>query len=252
TDLFNDDTIERMLGHFQMLLQEAAENPDQPLSDFSLLTAAEQNRLLVEWNDTRSPYSQEGFMHRLFEEQARLSPESIAVASLQGKLTYRQLNERANKLARYLIEAGVEPETRVGVCMRRSPDLIVALMGIVKAGGVYVPLDAAYPRERFDLMLEDAQAWLLLTDRGLVDWLRAPGRRLVCLDSDWPQIDVHESDVHESGNPDIAISPQNLAYVIYTSGSTGRPKGVAIEHRNCAAFLSWASEIFSPADLEGT
>src|SRR5262249_36331770 len=119
TDLFNDDTIERMLGHFQMLLHEAAENPDQALSEFSLLTAAEQNRLLVEWNDTRSPYSQDGFMHRLFEAQAARSPESIAVASLEGKLTYGELNERANKLARYLIEAGVERETHVGVCMRR-------------------------------------------------------------------------------------------------------------------------------------
>lgn len=224
TDLFEADTIARMVGHFQTLLTGILANPQQRLSQFPLLTPGEQQQILVEWNQTQTPYPEESF-HQLFEAQVERTPDAIAVVFQHQHLTYRELNQRANQLAHYLQKQGVKPEIRVGICIERSLSMIIALLGVLKAGGAYLPLDPAYPADRLAFMLSDSQVPLLLTTESLVSQLPAHSAQLICLDTDWPTI-AQEQDC----NPESGITSDNLAYLIYTSGSTGTPKGVLVTH----------------------
>ncbi len=261
TDLFDHSTIERMIAHFETLLEGIVVNPDRTLSTLPILTEAERHQLLVAWNDTAVDYPKDSCMHELFEAQVEKTPEAIAV-EVGGKcLTYRELNGRANQVARYLQGLGVGAEKLVGICVERSLEMVVGLLGILKAGGAYVPLDPAYPRERLAFMLEDAQVSVLLTQEWLAARFIEDGRSkiqdsdppssildrpLVCLGRDWDKI-AEQSD----GNFDSGVTADNLAYVIYTSGSTGQPKGVAIEHRNTVALLHWAESVFEDNELAG-
>jgi amino acid adenylation domain-containing protein len=240
TDLFDATTVERMLGHFQTLLEGIVENPARRLSDLPLLTETERHRLLVEWNDTRVDYPAEKCVHELFEAQAAKTPDAIAVISGDHLLTYRELDHKADQLARYLSVAGVKPGALVQICVERSVEMIVGLLGILKAGGAYVPLDPMYPKERLGLMLEDARASLLLTQRQLISRLPEHTARVICLDSDWETI-VRESRHHRSAK----ARHGGLAYMIYTSGSTGHPKGVQITHQAAANFIMAAVETYS-------
>jgi amino acid adenylation domain-containing protein len=229
---FEDATITRMLGHLQTLLENIAADPGQPLAAIPLLTAAERHQLLVEWNNTRADYPQDQCIHQIFEEQVARSPDAIAVvmpAIAQHpaeNLTYQELNRRANQLACQLQQRGVGPDTFVALCMERSIEMIVAILGILKAGGVYVPLDPAYPQERLAWMLEDTKSPVLLTQSHLVDSLPNHQAQVLFLDADWG------AEVQRDAVPTACqMNASNLAYVNYTSGSTGRPKGVAIPHR---------------------
>ena len=230
TDLFDSATIARMAGHFQTLLEAIVANSQQHLSDLALLTAPEYQQLLIDWNDTQRDYPQNQCFHQLFEERVALTPDAVAAVFENQQLTYRQLNSRANQLAHYLQQLGAAPEVLVGLCVERSLDAIVGLLGIIKAGAAYLPLDPTYPQERLNFMLEDAQVSILVTQQHLVKKLIQPESSgvfsIVCLDSD-REIIAQQS----SQNPTTNIIAQNLAYVIYTSGSTGKPKGVLIEHR---------------------
>ena len=247
TDLFDAATAVRLTGHFRTLLEGVAADPERRLSDLPLLTEPERHRLLVEWNATAREYPREACIHQLFEAQVERTPDAVAVISEDRRLTYRELNARANRLAHHLRGLGVGPEVPVGICLERSTDLVVGLLAILKAGGAYLPLDPAYPAERLAVMLADAEAPVVVTQRRLCDRLPDGGARAVCLDADRARIDA------EAGHdPARSARPDNLAYVLYTSGSTGRPKGVALEHRGTVAFLEWAGAIFSPADLAGT
>jgi amino acid adenylation domain-containing protein len=239
------EQMEAIGGYYARALEEMAFNPLQDYARCDLLSERERNQLLFVWNDTGEDYPQADCINQLFESQVERTPDSVAVVSASERVTYRQLNQRANQLARHLRLLGVEAETRVGICMERSTDLLVALMGVLKAGGAYVPLDPAYPQERSDFMLDDAQASILITQQSLADKLRAPDRKLVCFDSERQQIDQLDSE-----NLTPIVSQRNLAYVIYTSGSTGKPKGVSIEHRNALAFLHWARKVFFAHELE--
>jgi aspartate racemase len=274
TDLFDASTIQRMLGHYQRLLEGVVENPNARLSDLPLLTEAERRQLLVEWNNTQTNYPKDWCIHEAFEEQAERTPEAIAVVYGDQQLTYRQLNARANQLAHYLQKLGVGPDVLVGVWVERSVELVVGVLGILKAGGAYVPLDATSPRERLALMLADAQPKALLTQQRLAedgDWglgkvmqnaecrtqnesrgtgYGAPGYgeegfpltpnwNVVRLDADWEAI-AQESEA----NPVSGATAQNLAYAIYTSGSTGRPKGVAIPHQGLLNLAFWHQRAF--------
>ena len=245
TDLFDDTTITRMLGHFQTLLESIVANPEQRLCDLPLLTESDRHQLLVEWNDTQADYSKNSCIYQLFEEQVEQTPDANALVFEDEQLTYRELNIRANKLAHHLQQLGVVPDVLVGICLERSIEMIVGLLGILKAGGAYLPLDPTYPQERLNFMLEDAQISILLThsllaplfnrSEGEEGWGdRPPGLSIVWVDKDEEANAYGTATPNASQtekNPTSSVTADNLAYVIYTSGSTGKPKGVLIEHR---------------------
>ncbi|MEG4294214.1 amino acid adenylation domain-containing protein, partial [Microcoleus sp. C2C3] len=226
TDLFDASTIERMTGHFLTLLEGIIANPEERISQLPLLTAIEQQQLLVEWNNTQADYPQNKCIHQLFEEQVELAPDAVAVVFEDRQLTYHQLNCRANQLAHYLRSLGVTLDVLVGLCVERSLDMVVGLLGVLKAGGAYLPLDPEYPIERLSFMLEDAQVSVLLTQQHLIERLPKHQAKLVCLDETWPQIAQNNQE-----NPSSGVKAFHLANLIYTSGSTGRPKGVMVEHK---------------------
>ncbi|HWS86516.1 MAG TPA: amino acid adenylation domain-containing protein [Pyrinomonadaceae bacterium] len=234
TDLFEAETIKRWLRYFETLLETCAANPDLRLSDLTLLGEAERRQLLVEWNGAREDYGRPSLLHRLFEEQAELTPDAMALAFEGTRLSYRELNERANRLAHDLRARGVGPDVLVGVLMERSLEMVVGLLGILKAGGAYVPFDPSYPEERLAFMFADARARVLLTQERFAGRLPAHAAEVVCLDSDWESIAGGRAD-----NPAVEVSDSNLAYVIYTSGSTGRPKGAMNTHRAICNRLLW-------------
>ncbi|HYR85173.1 MAG TPA: amino acid adenylation domain-containing protein, partial [Terriglobia bacterium] len=244
TDLFDEQTVLRMIDHYKLLLEAAAKNPDARISDLPMLTAAENEFLLDRANSTAQAIEALP-VHTMFERQAVLSAKAIAVVDQTGELSYAELNARANQLAHYLCGLGIGPESKVGLCIDRSVDAIVAVLGILKAGAGYVPMDPAYPADRLSFMLDDAGIAVLLTKQELADRLPQHQVRTVLVDLEWPVIGACSPE-----SPDVSVDAQNLAYVIYTSGSTGRPKGVMIEHRSCAAFIQWAHTVFSAEELE--
>jgi amino acid adenylation domain-containing protein len=226
TDLFDASTIERMAHHFTMLLTAITADPDQPIAALPILTDAERRRLLVEWNETERPYPRESCIQRLFEEQVARTPTAIAVSHGDQRLTYEELNRRANQLAHYLQKQGVGPDVLVGICFERGFELLVGLLGILKAGGAYLPFDPNYPPQRLSYMLKDSGVTVLLTQESLIDRLPEHQAARICLDTDWKVIAEESED-----NLISEVQAENLAYVIYTSGSTGNPKGVCITHR---------------------
>lgn len=234
TDLFDGERIERMAGHFQTLLSAIVADPDQAIATLPLLTEAERQQVLVQWNDTSADYPADRGIHQWFEQQVERTPDAVAIECEDRSISYMQLNERANRLAHHLIGLGVGPEKLVAIAIERSIDLVVGLLAILKTGGAYLPLDSNYPAERLRFMIEDSQTSVLLTQEKIAEsqgWQSRDGAQLVCLDGDWPTIERHSDD-----NPDRVVAPNQLAYVIYTSGSSGQPKGVEIEHRavvNC-------------------
>jgi amino acid adenylation domain-containing protein len=245
TDLFERGTAARLVGHFINLLEGIVSAPEQHVRQLPLLGEAERRRLLVGWNSNRQPFSTDLLVHQLFERQAARSPQSEAVVYGETRLTYGELNARANRLAHYLRAHGAGPETRVGICMERCAEMVVAMLGVLKAGGAYVPLDPSYPPERLLFMMEDSRASWLLTQRALVEGLSAAAAdelgartdraRVLCLDS---EAELMAREAAENTAP--AVEPESLAYVIYTSGSTQRPRGVMIEHRSLVnAFAAW-------------
>ena len=229
TDLFEAGTITRMLGHFGSLLESLAAAPERRLSDLLLLTEVERQQVLVNWNDAKVDRPKDLSIHELFEAQVERTPEAIAVVLEERQLTYEELNRRANQLANHLRLLGVGPEVPVGICLKHSLEMVVGLLGILKAGGVYVPLDPAYPKERLAFILEDAEPSVLLTQEPLLGGFPELKAKVVCLDSDWKAIAEEDAE-----NPICSTMPENVAYVIYTSGSTGRPKGVLISHGSIA------------------
>ena len=235
TDLFDAATIQRLAGHFECLLQSIVSHPGQRLSALLLVPESERRQMLVDWNATAKTHLPEQCFQHLFEAQVAQTPDAVAVVFENQQLTYRELNRRANQLARHLSRNfGVGPETLVGICMERSLEMVVGLLGVLKTGGAYVPLDPGYPPERLALVLEDAKVPVLLTQQPTVSNFKfsIENLKLLCLDSAWETI-AQSGDT----NPAVASAPENLAYAIYTSGSTGTPKGVAIPHRALANFL---------------
>ena len=237
TDLFDATTIRRWIGHYENLLREILVDPNQPISRPSLLSGAARHQLLIEWNRTESPYPKDKCIHQLFEAQAEQIPDAVAVVFEDQRLTYQELNRRANQLAHHLQNLGVGPEVLVGICVEHSLEMMIGILGIWKAGGAYLPLDPAYPKERLAAIMEDSRVSVLLTQRRLLD--RPPGHKtqIVYLDNARDQF-VQES----ASNPVSKVTAQNLAYVIYTSGSTGTPKGVMIEHENLVNYIWWLKE----------
>ncbi len=226
-DLFDEDRIERLLGHFNNLIGGIVANPRQRLSELPLLSENERHQLLVELNNTSREYPANHSVQKLFEEQVESTPAAVALMFGDEQLTYRELNARANQLAHYLTRKGVRAETRVGICLDRSADMIVALLGVLKAGGAYVPLDPSYPKARLEFMLKDAEVPLLLTEKTQPTDFALHTSEVIWVD------ELAEELAGESReNPNSEATGETLAYVMYTSGSTGKPKGVAVTHKN--------------------
>ena len=248
TDLFNEGTIKRMAGHYLRILEAVALDAGQLVCELPLLSEDERHQQLEEWNDTSVTYAGEQTLHELFETQAATTPEAIALVHEDEQMSYRELNERSNQLAHYLQELGVGPDSLVALCCERSLELVVAMLGVLKTGGAYLPLDLRYPHERLAFMMADAEISLLLTQThlaaaGVGQWA-GEHTRVIELDREWEAISQRSVK-----NPAVCTTADNLAYMIYTSGSTGKPKGVAIEHASAAAFIHWAGEVFDQRDL---
>ena len=238
-DLFDKTTVRRLARTFHRILACTAADPERPISDLPILPSAERHQLLLEWNAPPAPADATAQLHGLFEAQVASTPENPALVFEGQELTYRELNERANQLAHDLRARGVGPESRVGIAIERSIELVVGLLAVLKAGGAYVPIDPSYPRQRLSFTLRDAGLELLLTQQHLLHELPKGSLPWVCLDSQWP-----EMARHERGNPRTLSHAETSAYVIYTSGSTGRPKGAVNTHRAIVNRLLWMQEAY--------
>ena len=232
-DLFDQQTIARMASHFQNLLEGIVNDPQQRVTALPLITEVEREQILVEWNNTKTDYPNDKCIHQLFEEQVEKNPDAVAVVFEQQKLTYSQLNSKANQLAHYLQKLGVVPETLVGICVERSLEMVVGLLAILKAGGAYVPLDPNYPTSRLNYMVEDAQLSIILTQEKWQHHLSETIGTVICLDTDSEIINQQSQQM-----PENQVTANQLAYVIYTSGSTGQPKGVTIPHQGVVRLFS--------------
>ncbi len=232
SDLFERTTIARMVENWQVLLNYVIANPDQRISSLPLLSTAQRQQMLLDWNATNTSYPRDRCVHQLFEQQVEQTPDATALVLENQSMTYRELNERANQLAHHLRKLGVGPEVPVGLCMHRSFAMLVAMLGILKAGGAYVPLDPSYPRERLAFMLMDSQAPVLITQKQFLALFPQQALQTVLLDASWQTIARENTE-----NPPIVTHAENLAYIMYTSGSTGKPKAVEILHRNIVRLL---------------
>jgi amino acid adenylation domain-containing protein len=229
TDLFEPATIARMLNHLHVIFEAVVADPDQRISDLPLLTRGERQQILEEWNSSKTDSERHLCIHQLFEAQVERTPDAAAVVFEHEQLSYAELNRRANQLAHHLRALGVGPEVPVGLCLQPSVSMIVGLLGILKAGGLYLPLDPAYPKQRLCFMLNDAKVRVLLTQARLLAELPEQEATAVCLDSAWEAIARESTE-----NPVNRVMSDNVAYVIYTSGSTGKPKGVLVSHGSIA------------------
>lgn len=245
TDLFDRPTIARLAGHLETLMAAAVLRPGASLKQLPLLTEVEE-RELIHWNDTAAGFPAELCIPDLFETQASLVPDAIALVAPGCRITYSDLNSRANQLASYLRELGVGSEVCVGVCLSRSIEMVIALLATLKAGGAYVPMDPSYPKERLAFTLYDSDAAVLITEERLLELLPKSKSRVICVDEAWKAAAARSVE-----NPVHSLTPENLAYVIYTSGSTGKPKGVAIRHDSAVAFLQWSRQQFTAEELDG-
>ncbi|HXT39116.1 MAG TPA: amino acid adenylation domain-containing protein [Candidatus Angelobacter sp.] len=245
---FEEADIARMLGHFQTVVRAMVEDMSQRVGDLPLLTDAEQHQLLVEWNATRADYPRDECVHELFEAQVERTPNAVALVHGKEEVSYRELDNHANGVARHLRSLHLEPDTPVGICARRSVEMVAGLMGILKAGAAYVPLDPGYPRDRLAFMLEDSRAPVLLTQTALQSHFefKISNCKVLLLDARTPEEDRPVTD--DSWR--VHVSSRNLAYVIYTSGSTGTPKAVELSHRGLVNLLTWHQQAYSvtPAD----
>jgi amino acid adenylation domain-containing protein len=238
-DLFEAGTIGRLIEHYTNLLNEIARDSERPISELNLLSDEEREQVVLRWNETGNPYPEDRCVHNLFEEQTERTSEAVAVVSDEGCLSYGELNRRANQLGRYLRGLGVGPEVVIGLCLERSLEMAVGLLGTLKAGGAYLPLDPAYPAERLRFMVEDAAARLIVTQEKHRSLFGTTPAELICLDSSCNEIgrEIKENIENE-------VRSDNLAYVIYTSGSTGLPKGTMVTHRSVVNLASDGASTF--------
>jgi len=231
-DLYDASLVAQIIRHWRTLLTAIVADPDQRIADLRILTEAERQQSLVEWNQTGSEYPQKS-LHELIEAQVERAPDALAVICEEGQLTYRELNARANQLAGYLRKSGVGPEALIGICMERSVHMVVALLGVLKAGGAYVPLDPTYPAERLAFMIGDSGLRVLMTDQPWYQKFSKQVEKVIGIGKDWSAFSQESRE-----NPPTKARPENLAYVIYTSGSTGVPKGVQVQHGSLVNLLT--------------
>lgn len=251
TDLFDHSTLIRFKQNFIHIIKVVSGSPNRILHELDFLTSHETKLLLNDWNATCSAYSLDRCIHELFEDQAVREPNKLAVVFGETRITYADLNSRANQLAHYLMsERGVKPDKLVGICIERSLEMVISILGVLKAGGAYVPLDPSYPPARLAHMIADASLEIILTQSHLKEKHRISDVQAVCLDIDNIQRKLEGYRIENLIPQEIGLNSRNLAYVIFTSGSTGTPKGVMIEHRNTNALCKWTAETYSDSERE--
>lgn len=238
TDLFDRSTIDRMICHFERLLQGMVASPDQRIQDLPFLSSAEEQQQILEWNKTAHPYPSTSCLHHLFEEHVWRTPQATALRCGPVSLSYTELNQRADEFAHYMVSSGLTTESLVAVCLPRSAEMVISLLAVLKAGGAYLPLDLSSPPRRLQTILNEAQPRLLITVSKWRERLPVGTETTVlCVDGEWNNHEWSQDPVAVVNGP--SVSADNLAYVIYTSGSTGQPKGVMITHRGLVNYLSW-------------
>lgn len=237
TDLFKEETIERMADHFELILTQIITYPNQLVDAFTLLSEKELHQIAVEWNDTETDYGQDQPLHYLFEKQAQRTPDFVAIRNKNESLSYDVFNRRANQLAHYLHQLGVGPQTIVGIHLHRSIDLVVALYAVLKTGAAYMPIAPDYPQNHIDWVVSEAKPKVILTERGLASAFDAVEGTIVVVDTERDRI--HDMSEH---NLLVTVDPDSVAYIIYTSGSTGKPKGVMIPHKGITNRILWMQE----------
>jgi len=239
TDLFDQATIERMADHFERLLNAAIEHPKRPIGVLSMLTAAEQQKILYQWNDTAAPYADDSCIHTLIEQRTAQQPGNPAILFKDESITFADMNSRANQLARHLVDKGAGPGTFVGIALSREPDLVISILAVFKAGAAYIPLDPDYPNDRLSWMLSDSSAELVITRHSLRDQLPTHA-------AEWIELDTQQDEIAAQANDNLPCrsTAEDLAYVIYTSGSTGKPKGVMVRHQGVCNLANAQSRAF--------
>ncbi|HST22773.1 MAG TPA: amino acid adenylation domain-containing protein [Blastocatellia bacterium] len=253
TDLFDEPMIERMMGHYDTLLRGIVNNPEEKILRLPILTDSDQRKLLIEFNDTAADYNIEQCAHQLFEAQVERTPRAVAIIFEDQKLTYEELNHKADQMALYLKKLGVGPGALAGISMDRSVEMVLAIFGVLKAGGAYVPLDPTYPKDRLAFMAEDARIKVLLTQSHILQQFSDLNLNALCLDKDWEKVAANVDNLAPDDElVQEEVSPQDLAYVIYTSGSTGKPKGVMTPHRAVTNMILWMQAAYemTPADRQ--
>jgi len=248
TELFDEATIARFKDGLIQLVESVVKDPDQKLCELQVIGKREQNQLLVDWNDTRAEFPSDKCIHELFERQVEKTPHAIAVECGNLTLTYAELNARSNQLARYCRKQGVGPQDLVAICIERSLEMVIGLIGILKAGAAYLPLDPDYPHERLEYMMRDAAPAAVLTQSKFRSRIPLSNALVVAVDEQSSEVAEHGDDNLDKS--ESGLTSKNLAYIIYTSGSTGRPKGVAIEHRNAVNLIAWAHSVTPAAAFE--
>ena len=243
TDLFDHDTVQSIAEDYIRLLEQLVNNPDQPVSLADFLSEQTKHQQLLDWNSTQKPFPRHKCIHHLFEEQAKKNPDAVALVYKEQQLTYSELNEYSNQLSHHLVSQGVAVGDPVGVSVSRNPNMIIGILAVLKAGGVYLPLDPTYPVSRLDLMVKDSGTSLILTESqvqsSVYKDLSSNNCHLLCLDGSWSR------DSYPTTNMDLSVSADNLAYIIYTSGSTGKPKGVNLAHRGLVNLINSQIELLS-------
>jgi surfactin family lipopeptide synthetase C len=238
--------IEQIKSNFKTLLENISKNPERKISEIPFLNEEERNKILFDWNDTKAEYDLNIPVHKLFEEQVLRTPDSIAIEFEDQKLSYKELDEKANSLANYLIKSGIKTDSIVGICIDRSLEMMIGLLGILKAGGAYVPIDPSYPQDRIDYMIEDSQAKLILTTGNLSGVIEKHNSKVIFLDDK-----SHAAYNESKESPVVNVLPENLVYMIYTSGSTGNPKGVMNIHKGLSNQIQWIRDYLNctPDDI---
>src|SRR5262249_19886362 len=241
-DLYEAESIRGMARHYEKVVEEVVRDAEQRIKEIGLMSQREKRQIIEEWNETQRGFGEAQLVHEMVAEQARQRAEAIALKSEQGELSYRELDVRSNKLGNYLRRRGVGREDVVGICADRSAEMVIAMLGVLKAGAAYMPIDGSYPEERVRYMLEDACAKVLLTQGEAARWLKKENLRAQVVDlvSRWEEIVEEKED-----SPAAQVEGNNLAYIIYTSGSTGQPKGVAVSHHSLINLLCWHNREFS-------
>ncbi len=245
---FERGLITRLMKHYSNLLEEIVANPEKSISELSIISEEESHQLLVEWNNTNSDYPDAKLIHEKIEDQVERTPDAVAVSFEDERITYLELDRKANQLARHLRNMGVAPDVITGILLDRSPEMVIAIIGVLKAGGAYVPFDRSHPSERLGFMLTDSEATVLLTRKDLISNLSEQNAlKVIFIDRDWNFI---KEECIE--NPGYGVAPGNLAYVMYTSGSTGKPKGVMIPHQGLSNYSTWASMAYELNSGQGS